>query len=298
MATFNVQQCPVCDGTHFSEAFQCTDHFVSQETFPVKKCASCGLRITENAEDEENIGRYYQSEEYVSHSNTTKGLVNKIYHTVRKFMLGQKRRLIEKTAGKNPGHIIDVGAGTGFFLDEMKRHGWQIDGTEKSKEARKFAKSAFGLHLHEPEGLFQMKKESADAITLWHVLEHIHHLDDNMQAIHEVLKPEGHLIIAVPNPESTDARHYKEYWAAWDVPRHLWHFGPDQMKKLGRKFGFKLVVTKPMPFDAFYVSLLSEKYKKSSFPLLKGFFHGKISWLSSFIQTRKCSSLIYVFKKE
>lgn len=297
MSVFNINQCPVCGNNNFKSFFTCTDFFVSGEQFTIMECTGCGFKYTANAEIEENIGRYYQSEEYISHSNTSKGLVNAVYHQVRNYMIGRKRRLVEKATGAKTGQILDVGAGTGFFLNEIKKHGWQVTGTEKSTDARAFAKKEFGLEMDEPEQLFRFENESFDAITLWHVLEHIHRLNENMEAFARLLKPEGKLIIAVPNHTSCDARHYNEFWAAWDVPRHLWHFAPGQMKQFGEKHGFRLKSLHTMPFDSFYVSLLSEKYKKSKLALLKGIMYGKISWLKSLVDKKRCSSVIYVFNK-
>lgn len=298
MTKFNVQNCPVCNSTNFSPFLICTDFFVSEEEFSIKRCHKCGLKITENIEDEENIGRYYQSEKYISHSNTTTGFVNSVYHAVRRYMLGSKRRLIEKVTSLKAGRILDVGTGTGFFLNEMKENGWQVTGTEKNSEARDFAQKEFGLNNLPSEELFALDENSFDVITLWHVLEHIHQLSENMKAFNRLLNNKGKLIIAVPNSDSYDAKHYKSYWAAYDVPRHIWHFTPKQMKLLGEKHGFALKSLHSMPFDSFYVSMLSEKYKKSKFGLLKGMFYGKISWLNSVFSPAKCSSVIYVFEKK
>jgi 2-polyprenyl-3-methyl-5-hydroxy-6-metoxy-1,4-benzoquinol methylase len=297
MAKFNVQECPVCGSNRLFPFITCADYFVSGEQFEICKCAACGMKITTNTEDEENIGKYYRSKEYISHSNTTKGLLNTLYHRVRKYMLSRKRRLVEKETGTKTGHLLDIGAGTGFFLNEMRRHGWKVTGTEKSVGAREFARSGFNLHLLEPGEIFYLKENSFDLITLWHVLEHIHQLNKTMEAIARLLKPEGRLIIALPNHTSYDARHYKQFWAAWDLPRHLWHFGPEQIEQFGNKHEFRLSRMHRMPFDAFYISLLSEKYKKSKGASFKGMFHGKISWLTSLPNKRKCSSVIYVFKK-
>ena len=297
MSKFNAQQCPVCDGKAFSPFLTCTDFFVSGEQFIIKQCNSCGFKITENIEDEDNIGPYYQSENYISHSNTSKGVVNSVYHSVRKYMLGRKRRLVEKVTSLKTGQILDVGTGTGFFLNEMKENGWQVTGTEKSSDARDFAKKEFNLDNLPSENLFTLKEKSFDVITLWHVLEHIHLLNENMETFARLLKTKGKLIIAVPNHDSFDAKHYREFWAAYDVPRHIWHFAPKQMKQFGEKHGFKLTTLHTMPFDSFYVAMLSEKYKRSKLALFKGIFYGKISWLNSILHPSKCSSVIYVFGK-
>lgn len=295
MTAFPVKQCPLCNGREFKEYLSCTDYFVSGQEFEIVSCRGCGLKITRNAPDEKNIGKYYQSEKYISHSDTSKGLVNMVYHRVRHIMLGRKRNLVRKEV--ESGHIMDIGAGTGYFLNEMKQHGWEVTGTEQSPEAREFAMKEFGLTVHPPEELFRLRKESFDVITLWHVLEHIHDLNENMKVYFRLLKPEGRLIIAVPNYTSFDARHYRESWAAWDVPRHVWHFSPEHMKDLGKKHGFRIHRMKSMPFDSFYVSILSEKYRKSSMAIIKGIIYGKISWLYSLLSTRKGSSVIYVFRK-
>lgn len=297
MSKFYVLQCPVCDGMSFSPFLTCTDFFVSGEKFKIKQCNSCGFKITENIEDEDNIGPYYQSENYISHSNTSKGVVNSVYHGVRKYMLGRKRRLVEKVTSLKTGQILDVGTGTGFFLNEMKENGWQVNGTEKSKDARDFAKMDFNLDNLPSEKLFELKDNSFHVITLWHVLEHIHLINENMENFHRILKEKGKLIIAVPNHSSNDAKHYKEFWAAYDVPRHIWHFAPKQMKMLGEKHRFKMNSLHIMPFDSFYVAILSEKYKKSKLALFKGIYYGKISWLKSIFNPAKCSSVIYVFEK-
>lgn len=297
MPKFNVAQCPVCGNSSFSPFLRCTDFFVSLEHFQIKECNSCGFKITENIETEETIGPYYQSEEYISHSNTSKGLVNNIYHKVRNYMLGQKRKVVEKACGMQKGAVLDVGTGTGYFLNEMNQNGWQVTGTEKSEDARAYTKKEFKLDILETEKLFQLKENSFDAITLWHVLEHIHKIDENMQTFVRLLKSTGKLIIAVPNHNSYDAKHYKEFWAAYDVPRHIWHFSPKQMELFGQKYHLKLSKIKTMPFDSFYVSMLSEKYKKSGLGFIKGMLHGKISWLGSLLDAKKCSSVIYVFEK-
>ncbi len=297
MDKFNVYVCPVCNANNFSPFLTSTDFFVSNEKFKIKQCSNCGFKITENIENENNIGRYYQSEKYISHSNTTKGLVNSVYHRVRKYMLKRKRRLVEKSATLQNGKLLDVGTGTGFFLNEMREYGWQVTGIEKSDDARKFAKTEFNLENLPTEELFKLKENEYDVISLWHVLEHIHQINENMDTFSRLLKKDGKLIIAVPNHNSYDAKHYKQFWAAYDVPRHIWHFAPSQMKQFGEKHGFKLLGLHTMPFDSFYVSMLSEKYKKSSLSLFKGIFYGGISWITSLFDKAKCSSVIYVFEK-
>lgn len=297
MSVFQVYQCPVCQGTDFSSYILCKDHFVTGESFPVKKCISCGFKITENTPDEKHMGRYYESESYISHSNTSKGLVNRVYQWVRKIMLARKWKLAERETGKREGTVLDIGSGTGFFLKEMKEHGWKVSGTEKSEKAREYAKKNLGIFLRDTDDLFLPGEERYDVITLWHVLEHVHDLEKNFNAFFRLLENNGKLIIALPNHNSLDARKYSEFWAAWDVPRHIWHFTADHIVRLAQNHGFSIKRTYPMHFDAFYVSLLSENYKKSAFPTIKGMITGLRSWVNSLFRPNQCSSLIYVFEK-
>lgn len=297
MAKFNVHQCPVCDHNIFSAYISCKDYLVSGEVFHIKKCNNCGFAITGNIDDEEGIGYYYQSENYISHSNASEGLMNKVYHLVRNHMLVKKRKLIGKITGIKHGRILDIGTGTGYFLNEMKRKGWQVTGTEKSEQAREFASKEFDFKLLDTNELYNLEPGSFDAITLWHVLEHVHQLKENMEAFKKLLKPDGKLVVALPNHSAFDAKYYEEYWAAWDVPRHIWHFLPENIKIFGEKFGFRLIEMKPMHFDAFYVSLLSEKYKKSKFGVWEGINTGLKSWMKSWVKPEKCSSVIYIFDK-
>src|SRR5690554_1643107 len=239
MTDFVIKKCPVCDNDEFTSSLITTDYFVSGENFEIKQCIGCGMKFTSNAKDEDHIDRYYQSENYISHSNTRKGLINSVYQLVRRLMLKRKSNLVENSVKLRQGRLLDVGAGTGYFLKEMKSKGWAVDGIEKSPDARNFALEKFNLQLKDAPELYSFEDEKYNVITLWHVLEHIHKLNESMDAFYRLLKPGGKLIVAVPNRDSYDARHYKEYWAAWDVPRHLWHFAPFQMKKLGEKHGFR-----------------------------------------------------------
>jgi len=298
MPKFNITICPVCGNSSFTQYLTCSDHLISGEQFDIKQCDGCGLKFTSNTESEEDSDKYYKSDNYISHSNSSKGLINKLYHPVRRYMLKRKRGLIEKLSGREPGTLLDIGAGTGFFLDEMKRHGWRTYGTEKSETARNFAKERFNIHIDSPSELKNFVDKQFNIVTLWHVLEHIYNLYEYMDNLVRIMKDDGFVVIAVPNSNSFDALFYKEFWAAYDVPRHIWHFSPEQVKLLGEKHGLSLKHIRKMPFDAFYISILSEKYKGNKLPFLKGFITGKISWILTLFDYRKCSSLIYIFKKE
>jgi SAM-dependent methyltransferase len=245
----------------------------------------------------EYIGRYYQSVNYVSHSDTKKGLVNSLYHIVRNFTLKTKRNLIRKVTGLEQGALLDIGAGTGAFANKMKRAGWDVTGLEPEEKAREHALTNYELTLQEPGELGRLPANQFDAISLWHVLEHVHQLHDYLERFLEILKPSGRLLIAVPNYTSYDAEIYKEYWAAYDVPRHLYHFSPKSMTILLEQKGFVVEQIRPMWFDSFYVSLLSEKYRKGFF-FLRPLWIALLSNIKAMKNFGKCSSVIYVIRKK
>lgn len=290
--------CPVCHHHQFTLVFNARDHYVSGEIYPVNSCDQCGFHMTGNLPPDDQMDQYYQSDDYISHSDTRKGLFNRMYHTVRNLMLYQKFSIVKRTTGKTTGRVLDIGAGTGYFLNFAAGKEWETTGTERSSEARKFAREHWKLDLLPGDHLFDLPSASFDAITLWHVLEHLPEQDKYWKTFSNLLPEGGFLFIALPNFRSFDAGHYKEYWAAWDVPRHLWHYAPEHIIRQAGNYGFRLYGMKQMPFDAVYVSILSEKYKKSKFPLIKGLFFGKISWFGSLMNVKKSSSVIYIFRKQ
>lgn len=298
MDILNINTCPLCGGKHLEHAITCTDHYASGEQFSLYRCEDCGFIFTQDAPVEAEIGRYYETPDYISHSDTHKGLMNRVYHRVRKYMLSRKAKLIKRTSGLSKGSLLDIGTGTGYFSNEMKERGWRVKAIEKNARARAFAKEHFELEVDAEDALAGYADDSFDVITLWHVMEHLEPLNETWKKLAQLLKERGVLIVAVPNPNSYDAGKYKEWWAAYDVPRHLWHFTPSAMQQFGVKHGFKLAEQHPMPFDAFYVSMLTEKYKGSRLAFLKGMWTGLLAWFSSLAKAERSSSMIYVFRKK
>jgi len=288
------KSCPNCGSGDISYILSAKDNTVSGEEFEIWECKNCSIRFTQNIPEQENIARYYQSEKYISHSDTNEGLVNKLYHLVRKRTLLKKQNLVEHSTKKKHGSILDLGAGTGAFLNTMQLAGWDSVGLEPDTTARKKARELYGLNLKESNELFSLASDNFDAITLWHVLEHVHQLHEYVIKFRELLKKDGKLFIAVPNFTSKDAATYKKYWAAYDVPRHLYHFSPKSMEILLNTHGFILEKIQPMWYDSVYVSMLSEKYKTGKANNVNALINGVASNLNAFFDNSKCSSLIYI----
>lgn len=290
------KHCTVCDGTELKLLLPLKDYSISKEDFEIFQCSNCQFVFTQNVPHEAEIGPYYKSEDYISHSDTNEGFINKAYHFVRKIMLSRKHRLIHGlTKGKD---LLDIGCGTGYFLDFMKRKNYNTLGVEADDDARAHGIEKFGLNIHTPQDLLNGVIDSKfDIISLWHVLEHLYDPKKYLNAIHGLLKKDGFLVIAVPNCDSYDAKHYKNHWAGYDVPRHLWHFTPKTLEWIAKETEFSLVKMKTLPFDPFYVALLSEKYKGGSLALIKGGLIGFISYVKSVFNVKKSSSIIYVLKK-
>lgn len=297
MNHIHIEQCPICGKIEKSLAFACKDYYATGESFDIYRCKSCNFLFTQDFPAEAEIGKYYDTKEYISHSNTDKGIVNKIYHMVRKRMMQKKAALVKAHTHSSSPWMLDIGCGIGYFLGEMSKHGFSVRGIEKNEEARKFAHRNFGVSCYEPQKMNEFDELSFGVITLWHSLEHLENLNETLKRIHKLLVENGTVFVAVPNPDSADAKHYQEMWAAYDVPRHLWHFTPSSMKLLVEKHGFGIEAMHPMPFDAFYVSMLSEKYKKNSLHFLSGAMVGLKCYLQAWNKPEKSSSVIYVLKK-
>lgn len=286
--------CPVCKNQSTQQVLTVKDFTVSHELFPVMECNDCSLRFTQDIPCETAIQQYYQSANYISHSNTKKGIVNRLYHFARFFTMLSKEALVKNATKKQVGMLLDVGCGTGVFVHSMVKAGWNVVGIEPDKDARALALKKYNCDIYSAEELFILPEATYDAITLWHVLEHVHGLDAYIDQLKKLLAPGGKLIIAVPNYTSNDAAVYKEYWASYDVPRHLYHFSPASMRKLMELHGLKVIATKPMWLDSFYICMLSEKYRKGN--LLKAVWNGTVSNLKALFNKEKCSSLVYVIE--
>jgi len=289
-----IKNCPICGSTHYVSKIQTTDYSVSKESFNISQCQDCGLLFTNPRPVDEDLGRYYKSVNYISHTNQTSGLFGKTYQILRKWSIKKKFGLVGRYSSK--GSLLDYGCGTGEFLAEGKQRGWHVLGMEIDDSVRERAIKTHQLDVIEPHRLNDFAPESFDVVTMWHVLEHISDLRNVASRLAEKLKPGGYLVVAVPNPESWDATYYEKYWAAWDVPIHLYHFKKQNMKDLFAQFGLKTVSIFNMPLDAYYISLLSEEYKTGKKQWIKAFFVGMISNFRA-LNSSNSSSLTYILQK-
>ncbi len=294
MPAIHLYNCPICSSRDISSMLKVKDHTVSGEIFGIWHCNNCSVRFTQDIPDLAGIAGYYQSADYISHSDTKKGTINRLYHFVRTISLQQKRKWIIAGTGRKKGNILDFGCGTGAFLHTMKNAGWQVTGLEPDAGARQKAGELYGLNILPAKELYHLPEGQYDAITLWHVLEHVHHLQEDLRQAKKLLRPGGKLFIAVPNYTSLDASIYKEHWAAYDVPRHLYHFSPDAMKALLQEHGLQITGLHPMVFDAFYISLLSEKYLHGKTRFIPGILNGSRSWLYAANTPSRSSSVVYI----
>jgi 2-polyprenyl-3-methyl-5-hydroxy-6-metoxy-1,4-benzoquinol methylase len=289
--------CPLCSSEKIGLQFICNDHFISTKNFPIFKCSDCDFSFTQDYPDENEIAKFYESDNYISHSDTSKGFSNKLYRLARSLMLRKKKELIKKVTGLKEGTILDIGSGTGHFAGTMKKYGWLAKGIEINEKARNFSISHFGLDVSAPDKISTFEGNSFDCITLWHVLEHFQDPFNYLSEIYRLLKPGAFCVIALPNCSSYDATHYNRFWAAWDVPRHLWHFNPVTFRLFAEKSGLLLKNLRILPFDVFYISQLSEKYKGSTLPFLKGISKAAVFAFLSAFKKRKSSSVIYILRK-
>ncbi len=290
--------CIVCGGKISTRLFYATDQTVSHKSFGILKCSECGFLSTEEPPLPQEASSYYESENYEPHKKSGNDIVTLLYRRARSLMLRYKLKVTAKAISKRSGKLLDYGAGTGEFVGLAKSSGWNASGVEISEAAREQAKNRDGIILTDPKELDTLEKGSFDSITYWHVLEHIYDPGNHIKSISSLLSPDGCLVIALPNAGSFDSRHYQSHWAALDVPRHLWHFSPTHFERFINLCGFEVTDTKRLFFDPFYISILSEKYKGSRYPLISGLIYGLKFAIRSIFKIEGSSSLIYICKKK
>ncbi len=292
-----VQQCPICNSDAWAHYLDCKDFTVSQEIFRLMQCTTCSLVVTSPRPNAEDLGAYYVSENYISHTETKKGLINRIYLLARKIALARKKKLINKIFLKK-GTLLDYGCGTGAFLQTMSEDGWKTIGIEPDDGARKIASTRNNLEIFRPDDVKTFAPESFDIVTLWHVLEHVPEPVKACEEFFKLLKPNGKLLLALPNHLSQDAQKYRGAWAAYDVPRHLFHFNALNIKQIASKVGFVSVEPIPMSMDAYYISWLSEKYLGHAFAPFNAALSGlRSNYFAAINPDKGYSSQLYILTK-
>lgn len=290
--------CPSCGSIKIGEVLLCKDYTVTDQFFEIWHCENCGLRFTQNVPDQKAIASYYKSETYISHSDTGQGLINKLYKIARNYTLTWKMKLVNRFSIKEPGCLLDIGAGTGAFFKRAAEGGWMVTGLEPDEGARDICKQKYQIQLDLPDTLFHLPAQKFNVVTMWHVLEHVHQLHEYIDQVKRIMKDNAVALVALPNYTSQDAHHYKEYWAAYDVPRHLYHFSPAAIKILFEKHGMKVDSIIPMWLDALYISLLSEEYKKEKSDFIAAASNGLRSNWNAYRRKEECSSLVYIIRKK
>jgi 2-polyprenyl-3-methyl-5-hydroxy-6-metoxy-1,4-benzoquinol methylase len=296
-STFHIFTCPVCHSNQFNTFKEVPDWLVSKEVYTISQCNSCLFKFTSNAPTAENIGPYYNSEEYVEHSDTKSGVIYGVYHYARTLMLKFKLSKIKKnTSGKK---LLDVGSGSGYFVNHMKQNGYEVTGVEISDKAVELCKTKFDIQAEKPEKFLAGKLDTDyDIISLWHVFEHVYTFDEYFSLFTKSLKKGGTLILALPNSDSADAKIYGKYWAAYDTPRHLWHFTPDTLSQFVEARGFTIVQKYRLPLDPFFNAMVSASYKPEFTFLPISVLKGLYSLIVSLFNKDRSSSLIYFLKKK
>lgn len=292
----DLSTCPRCGNTAFQHHLHVTDHHHTQESFEIKTCSNCQLAATTPRPAPGQISHYYSTDNYISHTNNSQNLQDRLYQWARRSAIRKKHRLIARHAGH--GHLLDIGCGTGEFLSYLKSRGYQPQGVEPNQSAREQAIANHELPVV-PDLESIPPHEQFQIVTLWHVLEHLYDPSRTLKQIHARSKNDALLVIAVPDRESWDAQHYGAAWAAYDVPRHLFHFRRSDIRDMLQQHGFRLLRVTPMWLDAPYVSLLSERYlgRAPITALILGACIGLWSNIRSCTSSKPTSSTLYIAQK-
>ena len=289
--------CPLCGALGQIPYANCTDYMVSKEPYTLMRCPSCGVVYTLDPPSETEMANYDKINLKLKLGDAPKGLIGRLYYHVRTRMLRKKAKIVEAQSYRTNGSLLNYGAKTGFFSNMMVRRGWKVTSVEKYFEERQFSLEMFHHRMIDVPEMDSLHDGTFDVITMWHVFEHCYHPNELLDRFYKLLRPNGILVMACPNVRSTDAMKYGPYWAAYDVPRHLWHFNPSSISNLLQKHGFTLMHHEKMPFDSFYISILSEKQMRHKMPFFRGMMKGLYSWIVSVTHRGRSSSLVYVFRK-
>jgi 2-polyprenyl-3-methyl-5-hydroxy-6-metoxy-1,4-benzoquinol methylase len=288
----NLEACPLCGNLHSSLFLETRDYLATHKAFRLVRCNACSFVFTNPRPDPDSMGQYYESNDYISHVQDNSSLTNIVYYKARSLMLRKKLSWLRSLQPKN-SRLLDYGCGTGSFLDFLINKNWDAWGVEPNQSARKHAPEILNNRIF--SSFTEIPEMEFDIITLWHVLEHLHDIHGTIDDLLKTLAQSGWLVMAVPNMASYDAQYYKSYWAGYDVPRHLSHFTPETMNFLAKYHRLQLVKTIPLKLDAFYVSMLSEKYREGS--RINGLYHAIKSNLLAATNSSNYSSLVYVLKR-
>lgn len=289
------KKCPWCESEKTQFHLWLKDEFLTQEEFQIYECLKCGLLFTDPRPGKSAIGKYYKSNEYYSHQENKTGFIPKLYESVKSVNLKKKYKMATKGIAK--GRVMDIGCGVGDFLHTMEQKGWETVGIEPSEDAKAIAKKRIKAQILDTEAQETLPDNSFDLITMWHVLEHVDDLHWQLNQLERLVKPNGRVVIAVPNYKSYDGVFYKEKWAAYDVPRHLNHFNQETLARIFKNNNFKLIKTEKLIWDAYYISYMSETYKNHSSPLVRGTYRGLLSNFKA-RRSGEWSSLVYIFEKK
>ena len=287
--------CPSCGSQHFDHYLKTKDYFFTKKDFKLSRCNECTLVFTNPIPSVDKLSSFYESEKYLSHNATKISLIDIVYRIARQINIRRKYKLINKY--KKPSKVLDIGTGTGELLHYFKENGWETIGIEPNNSARKFASEKNGLSVFTEEKLEELEEKSFDLIMMWHVLEHVVKLNERIEQIKRLLKSDGVIIIGVPNINSPDFHYYQKYWAGLDAPRHLYHFSETSIRNLFKRHSIRIIQSWPMKLDAYYVSLLSEKYRGNKFAYFNAFLRGFKSNIKARKQNNNYSSMIFVAKE-
>ena len=290
----NVEQCPACGHAQQKPFLVAKDYTVSKEHFSIVRCEGCQLLFTNPRPRANEAGPYYQSDDYISHSNTQKGFINALYHRVRTITLRQKTNWIQAYQGGNK-ELLDIGCGNGHFLHACQQAGWNISGMELDPATAQRASELIQQPIYPNLSEIPVDKQF-QLISLWHVLEHVYELEAYFTFFKSRIQPGGKLMLALPNSKSFDAGYFGEFWAAYDVPRHIYHFDPATITSLAARYGFRLAKQRGQIFDSFYIALLSHQYKTGSKNMVMSFAVGLWSNILAWTKTGNYSSNLYIFE--
>jgi len=212
--------------------------YISGDGFALVLCRKCGIAYTQPTPAPDKWSRYYPRDYYgKAGASRFRGPIEWVQNQFYTARVGR----IQQFNGGRPGRVLDVGCGRGFLLQEFRRRGWDVLGTEVDGTAAAHAQRV--LQLPVKIGALETLKLPADGfdvVVLWHVLEHLSDPGATLVQVHRLLRPGGTLLVGVPNFGSAEARWCQDKWFHLDVPRHLTHFTQNGLARALEQAGLRV----------------------------------------------------------
>jgi len=240
--SYRLPECPLCGGQEFLPLLRARDyHYGNPDEYQQSQCKECELAFLDPMYDEEELAAFYPKSYYAfadrfSVPSPTLSWKEKVWR-----FAGRREHPTKDPHFERPGKLLDIGCGSGWFIDQMRDQGWDVTGVEPNAAAANFGKTERGLNII-PGSLLDANFPSNffDYVRMNHSLEHMGNPNEVLEEAHRILSDSGKLMIGVPNRDSLNARVFGQYWHHLALPVHTFTYSSRTLSRMLRKHAFEV----------------------------------------------------------